>query len=118
MTDNAENHADEITSEKSDRDVIVMPTLERTERKSGCAQWFGCIGKSLVVLALIAAPIALVWWWHPWHWESERVALEDNSCPEGHRGEKHVDYLVVLGVRVTESGSATICVPRDSGSLE
>lgn len=100
-----------------DKPVIVMPEMKHTERKSGCMQYIGCLAKTLAIAALIAAPIALVWWWHPWHYESQRVTLE-GACPEGHRGEKHVDYLVVLGVRVTESGSATICVPEESGSLE
>jgi len=98
-----------VPESRSDKEVIVMPELRHTERKSGWMNLLGCLGKSALVLALIAAPIALVWWWHPWHYESERVALE-NACPDGQRGERHVDYLVVLGFRVTETGSATLCV--------
>ena len=85
--------------------------FEPTPKRGGWLNLFGClgcVGKALAFLSIPVLVLSLIWWWHPWH--TETVPVSDIQCPEGQVGEGSVEYLVVFGSRVSQSGSTVICV--------
>lgn len=93
----------------ADRKLEAEKERRQQRRRGGC---FASLFKAMLFMGGMGLLAWLVWWWHPW---STEIVVTDATdvvgvCSPGVQGTRTTEYFTLLGVRLYQSGSSTICV--------